>query len=273
MNWVWTVATEPPLWGEVLSPLAALFAVVVAALFGLRQWKLGERQKLRLELYRELSVKVSAAQSAEIKLASELRITMNELQAAVQQWDHAPPGWSPRLQVSGLIELYNASSNSITEMVLAVEQWEAVNPRWKVYRHALIIGSDERQSIYPDLLRSAMAVLPAPAELQDSLPPWEPPAVGMVEKFIEQAEAITEVGEQLNGWLQDMSIGFQNELVASLFDNRLQLRAPPDPSEIVLDLAQADKVLARLKTQTKGGRRLNELQEAANTRFAESGPT
>ena len=242
---------------DALIALVPFFVAITAAAFAYDQWRRSERQKVRLNLYREISALLADAGSKSSRYAAFLRVIQSNLERKY-------PWFAGDSDFHHFQKLQQECHESIIDLLLHIERWEVVDRRWKIFRFALIVANDDLAKAEQSYFYEAMQTFPIPIIGRNAAEISSAEIVGQLKKGIDLS---LEAEANLDAWLSDISIGLQNCLVGSLFGNRLPDRSPPDPNSIVLSLGSHEETLKRLESETNFGRYAEDLISRTEEEF------
>lgn len=260
---------------NLIEPIITGLAIIIAAIFGAFigartvRWQIGRqhrdnlelerqsmREKLRLEIYKEISEKIKISSTLLVKsttyiigipMAFTTRLTQK---TTFKDFHFEPPPVEHRADT--IAKKYSDASNLIIDMIQILEQFEIAIPNFTEFRRALTKKSDLIRDEFFKFQVEAIKFLP-----QD-VPEDQVQKVGSKiivpklpdEKQIKTLERLAQNYQNacigFLGVIKDLSIESPNNLLGSLFDYKLPPRKPGDPNVQVIS-TDTEKITERPK--------------------------
>lgn len=239
-------AYQGPWWlGFVVTIVAAAIGALVIV------WQIGRQHKneahrqnenfrsqLKLQVYQEFSVRLSAA-SAATQSASMFALTapmhVEIYQSQVARGFNPPPVEERALK---LLELNSKSANEIVETIFLIEKYFIIHADLELFRLSLSSASHDVNEAFQALFQFMLSYFPV--DVQSEHGPKVENVFLLSEEQLAQLKALTnqycDATADLGCYLDDMRTELQMLLLSHLFPNTLDRRRPADPSKKVLSL-------------------------------------
>jgi hypothetical protein len=214
-----------------------------------------ERQKLKLEIYRDISSVCRQVSHAETDLSAFVRNF--EMQIAINR-ELGAQGSLPSARVPALMALKAALDTASTEPLFLLERWEIIDPRTKVYRLAFDGATYGIIRAYNAYFNHAIRQMPV--EVKDgpdkgNFFPWSAPNEDAHRVLTQLGEYLIDELSKLGCVVADLQRDMQNLLLVDLFQNRVEARQPIDPKYVVIELDRHEELTTFMLTQTEWGRK------------------
>ena len=259
--------------------------VIIAAVIGFAGiiWQIGrqarhaveqhrrnESIKLKLQIYQEIWVAISAASDAVSTLKADLQLKATNLRSIMQGYTTWENWQSSRNQFPDLQSKFDDAQKTVIGVVRSVEQWRVIDPRLDVFIFAFHASfHDCHEAFYREFCPLAIRLLPTTNPATGQPFHVDQPAIEVLERFATLADLQLDVLEGLSGYLLDLENEMQNLLVGELFDNKLERREPLDPRVVVVSLDRRDELRAYFEQETPWGVANAETARRVTERIAE----
>lgn len=246
----------------VLGFFAVAFQIGRQGHNAVRQSKLNEALKLKVQIY-EQTLEVSRhAQAAVSSLTSYLRnfemsMQFSRLAAANGQNWLVPKARFPEYQ-----KLSSEATTAVVAAVTMIEGWQIVEPRLHIFRKAIAMGLDGYRAAVtqrPNVLVSGMPVEGFEGK-------WEIPIGEKEAALASRIDIETYQIGRLSAWIGDFQVEMQQLLLGDLFPNNIERRDPPDPEQFCIRLDRYDEIEAKLAS-SEWGQKAVAMQAEAWARF------
>ena len=236
-----------------IQTVGTLASVGLAAYFVVNQIKLGERLKLKLDIYKEILKVASSAQDAYSEVAHKVNLFQYSF---IPIWLNKKdfPGYEPKPPTDAItmINLNAEAGYKAVEVLTLIENWTVIDPRVRVFHTAVNVALHEMRTAWrelePYLFRSAAMFQGEP------IPTRVHP--GHKENWVGFAEALRIYSEGvslLDCYIADLRTEMQNELIGGLFKTRSPTRVPIDPKYRPVTLRDSHRMEAYFLQSTPWG--------------------
>lgn len=250
----WLMSLDASIRPAVITGGATLFAAVVgfSAVFiqigrqarnAIKQNKLNEAQKLKLEIYKETLATSREAEDRVQQISSYLR-NFSTLVGFARDLERAGYRWQvPEARYPEYLRLYNVGVNSVIKVMTMIESWHIVEPRLEIFSREIAIGHDRLMKVSyasPNVLISAMPV-------DKFLDQWTLPNDELFSLMRDRVERELYYFGLLSAWVGDFLAEMQELLLGDLFPkHRVKRRDPPDPEQFCIRLDRYDEINKKL---------------------------
>jgi hypothetical protein len=199
------------------------------------------RNELKLKLY-EKAASIFADASGLLSSASSVyRPPLNSLDMRVRKGFPV----SPTSASMGVSDAVHAAADGITRVLLVLEEYEIVFTRFRAFRRRLSADHTRLLEAHNAVWSKLLMFLPViHTETGKPFGPVAFPTRDALAELERLNEAYVDVCKTLSGYLIDLQIEAQNELLGKLFARQLPPRHAEDPAVEVLG-RDADEVTVR----------------------------
>jgi hypothetical protein len=188
------------------------------------------RNELRVSLYEKAS---GVFQNASITIGR----AETTIRSAVMSLDMMAKGvpLAPRTTVQDTIEAHSGLSDAVSQVLRTLEQYEIAFSRFQSFRREFSESHQAALNAHVPLFAKLSGFIPS--EHQESgkvLGPRAIPTKDDVKDLKALADTYLAAAGDLQGYIIDLQIEAQNELLGELFEHQLPPRAPGDESVKVL---------------------------------------
>jgi hypothetical protein len=246
------------MWQDLATILVNILGIVAGAWVVI--WQMGRQHQsslqlqrenqqdaLKLSIYQDLSIAISAAQEAQADSAGFVTGLRADL---ITYWSVKDAGFVPgplERRASEFQTKHSLATSKTIELIVLLERFEVVNPNWSIFRTAFSSALDDLGMAQIKLFQSLLTFLPI--EKTEDEKDLESPRiihlpVPSLQKFDREIKPLvdqySEVSMNLTNYIYDLRVESQNTLLGNLFDGRAQKRKPLDPKYVVISTAPAD---------------------------------
>ena len=183
------------------------------------------RNELKLKLYEKAAGIFHAASDRIRRLESVIRSVMWELQAVASGL-----GMPQTTTHDDILKTRSEATEGVASVLIALEQYEIVFSRFASFRRQLSESHSRLLDVFNNWWTKVVEFVPFQAKL-GPLTKVSAESVGELETL---QKALNDVCGDIGGYLIDLQIEAQNELLGDLFGRQLPPRAPGDPTIKVL---------------------------------------
>jgi PIN domain nuclease of toxin-antitoxin system len=259
----WSTASEEvkaaiiSTFGTVLLAVIAVWQIGRQAKHSIQQNRLNEAQKLKLQIYQVALQSFNNYSTAELEYSSFLRnIQMDLDHYKIQQSLRLKPK-PPRARVRKLNELNLALTVRTMELIRLVEQWHIIDSRLYLFQEALNAANHDIGKAQQSFFQAAMRVLPAPqldATDDNDIFPWSPPGAEQEKTFLQLLHDLMDKIDTAANYVTDFQAELQSLLLGELFEHRVRIRRPLDPSKFVVRLDDYDRLMDYFDKESAWGK-------------------
>lgn len=206
------------------------------------------KDRLRLEIYRDLTQKISKANNA---LGAALsKITSLPINLETKQYLKSVLRFEPipvEDRAETVSQLHFSAVEFIISLVTAMEEYEIAIPTFTSFSRTFCNQLEKFTNSFSLFYEEVLPFLPIDvpqdkiAELNTKVITPDYPDKEKLEELRRLANKYLGEVATFHGYLRDLSIEAQNHLLGSLFNRKLPPRKPTDPSIIVLSTDKQDK--------------------------------
>lgn len=219
---------------------------------------LQHEQAIRIELYREVAVKVGAVEEAEGAATSFCQNVLDTLKR--QPW--AQPLAGLQAEIERLHELERqayAVTGAQAQAMIAIEKWRIAEPRLQLFLTAFNVAAHDIREHATALMACGLGILKARVDggkdVDRALDDHEGGAIIFGTERLQHALSVA------GGYAHDTRIELQNLLLSDIFPHRVPSRVPLDPSMAPLSLDKEAEQLSYFNEQTAWARYCNDAME------------
>lgn len=223
---------------EYLSALALIVTILLVYLriqkqeeSSLRLQAENHRSRLKAEIFEKLSDVLSdwgdaleACSSSARSVTSSLRLSQKGL------------GVAPTVTANDVAQLHYAAMRATTSVQMMLERYEIVFLHFHDAHRALAEGHREALHTFSSLHSKLLTVLPLqhPADSTSTVGPLTQPTQPDLDALSSLADAYIDACGTLQGYVLDLGVEAQNELLGDLFGHTVPPRRPADSAVKVL---------------------------------------
>jgi hypothetical protein len=223
-----------------IQTVGTLGGVGLAAYFVVNQIKLGERLKLKLDIYREVLKVAAAATNAYGEVAHQVNLLQYSF---IPIWlrknefpDYEP---APPIDALSMSNLNAEAGYKAADLLTFIQNWTVIEPRVRVFHTAVNVAlHDMRTSwseLYPYMIRTT-AMFSSPPNPTRQHPAHKEDWSGFAAALRKYGEAV----QLLDCYVTDLQTEMQNELLGDLFKTKSPTRIPIDPQYRAVALRDAE---------------------------------
>ena len=213
------------------------------------------REKLKLTIYEKIDEALEIFFKSEISTYLRLMQTyLTQTYAELKMNSNLTPINS---RIPDFLKYNETSSQTAIQVCFLLESWEIVSPQFKVFRLAINSAlHDLRESfaeLYPLLLHYLPVDLPIEKQVKTIWPhiPNEEQLLIIQKKIANYLHNY----DLLAGYMYDIKISCQNNLLGNLFQHRIEFRKPLDPkfTAINFDTKSIEDWISHFENETAWG--------------------
>jgi hypothetical protein len=192
-----------------------------------------QREHLRNELRVSLYEKASAVfQNASSTIAQ----AENIIRSAIMTLDMMANGvpLTPRTTVQDTIHTHSGLSEAVSQVLRTLEQYEIAFSRFQSFRREFSDSHKAALNAHVPLFAQLSGFIPTEHHESSTLGPRAAPTKDDVKRLKALADTYLAAAGDLQGYIIDLQIEAQNELLGDPFEHQLPPRAPGDESVRVL---------------------------------------
>jgi hypothetical protein len=270
---LWIQQFDPSVRPGVVTGIATLFAAFLGfsgviltirqqGKNAIRQNKVTEAVKLKVQIYREALETSQRAASSVSDLTSFLRTFQMALSFSRGAKDANVAITPPKARFPDYLALHNKATAAIIEVVLTIESWFIIEPKLDVFRSVISMGLDAVNRLDLKNPNPMMYGMPTPG-LENA---WEVPTAAVHATIKQRVDDELYQVERLAAWISDFQVEMQILLLGELFPNAPPRRDPPDPDQFCVRLDRYDEI-EQIVARTEWGQRRATLEAEAWDRF------
>lgn len=236
------------------------------------QIRKNEVMRLKLKVYEEISPKIDDASSAVIELQGFVRNFLNELKAFTASSDKSNDLKKMQSRAPQLMNFASRQGQTLTDLFGTLERWRVIDLRLRIFNVAFSAVNYDISQKGAEFFHLSYMKMPTDLETTDEIMITVPPISVTYAEFAEienVAQSYLKVLSDYQGFLYDLGVELQNSLLGDLFPgNPVPVRAPNDPTVIVLCLARENELLTRIETELDGGKKLRQIEMQSKAKFS-----
>jgi hypothetical protein len=254
---IWTTAGSDirPSFVSGLFTLAAAIGAVFVAFYQLRRQGENaaasnlhsEKLKLKKDIYSTVIATCDECSNALGALRRYVLEGFAELQEHRSTGEDKSYG-KAQFSVDQLTKRYNEFSKADLKLFSLIEKWRIVEPRLPIFQKAFTTQSEFLGGAFAEFLTGAYRYFRT-----DAAGTWlfkDP----YVDAYHARMDALFNEILGTEAFIHDFQVAMQNALLGELFGRTLELRKPPNPAVVVVDLDKVSEVEAKLADLKKRGR-------------------
>jgi hypothetical protein len=189
------------------------------------------RNELKLKVYEKAAAVFADVSGLLVSASSLYRSPINSLDMRVRKGFPVSPTSTPK----ELSDAVHIAAAGITRVLLVLEEYEIVFARFRSFRRRLSADHSRLLDAHNAVWSKLMLFLPViHAETGEMFGPVSFPSEVVLADLERLNEEYVDVCNVLSGYMIDLQIEAQNELMGKLFARQLPPRHPNDPSVEVL---------------------------------------
>lgn len=261
---------------SVISAVAVLFAVWIVVWQVGKQFENGQRlqrqnarEKLWLDIYREICSLITEAYSAQI----DAHLYASAVTSEIGLWRSADfvgiPNTYHDRRAMKFMNLNTELSEKVSKLTRVLEQYEIIQPNLSLFRIAFNATLHDIRNSSNTLFSLYLRMLPTdiPENMrgqigQDVVVP-EMPTEAQASELARLSEVYEGHVHDLGGFIFDFQVEAQNNLLGDLFGNRVSRRRPADPDVVVVSTETPEEVEVlrmHFNENTDWGRHQSEIE-------------
>lgn len=248
VNWQWAI-------GTAIDAVAILVAAIIVAWQVREQFRLNRklqkdeyRDKLFLEIFREIDELSIVAQKTNVTAEGYVQDILTNLEMALDpKLSQAQPSFY-NLRITNFQKNDQALNNAVIALIFKLESMEISHKNLYVFRLAIHSAHYDKMMAFSKLFSAYLGTIPAdvPEQMREDgaakvfVPPM--PTDATLQKIRPLTKAYKSPCEDISCYLFDLRVELQNLLLGSLFDHRVPKRVPIDPHFKVISLGPTSYV-------------------------------
>lgn len=266
-NWIGYVITVI---GLIISIGLVLYQLGKQHRSSLQLQRNSAREALKLRVYEILNTKVREFSRASSEAKSYADAIPREIESQINSFNFGLKRSPPDLRANLLSKAHYHASSSLTELIVAIESWEIAFPAAKLFRIALISANQDIEDVFHPFFRDSISVLPTDLGANGIHIPQLPTAE-QLERLKAECAAYSDARTTLITYTHDLVVEAQNILLAELFDRRVEVRRPIDPTYKVVTATDTEALIKYFETETASGKSWQEAQQRVRVALIQRG--
>jgi hypothetical protein len=210
------------------------------------------RDRLFLDIFREIDALLNIAGFAQIKAQGYVRNILTNIEMALSPQLSQPQASFYELRANKFLEKDEALTRAVNDLIYKIESLEIIHPNFYIFRLALGAPIYDILTQSPALFPALLKVLPSdvPEDKQEALSAKvihpQAPTTETYQQVKPLCDEYMKACDDIGCYIHDLRIELQNALLGSLFSHRVPKREPDDPSYKVISLTP-DTYVEKLK--------------------------
>jgi hypothetical protein len=242
---------------------AVVFQIGRQSQHAIRQNRLNETLKLKVQIYERTLAISRTAQEAVSALAGYLRNFQLGIDLGVLASEGGRTWQPPQARFPEYQRLQSEATSAIIAVITMVEGWKIVDPKLDVFPRAIGMALDGHRKVMmkqPNVFVYGMPVSGFEAK-------WQLPDAEFISAIRDRVERENYYIELLSAWVGDFQTEMQILLLGDLFPSPVQRRDPPDPDQFCIRLDRYSEIM-KMIDESEWGRDASRQEAEAWSRFA-----